>query len=53
MFERLEQIEARFQDLGQQMADPEVLAITRNIRRLRSSIASWSRWWTSFVSTAR
>ncbi len=25
MFERLEQIEARFQDLGQQMADPEVL----------------------------
>ncbi|MGB9145867.1 MAG: peptide chain release factor 1 [Acidobacteriaceae bacterium] len=26
MFERLEQIEARFQDLGQQMADPEVLS---------------------------
>jgi len=25
MFERLEQIEARFEDLGQQMADPEVL----------------------------
>jgi peptide chain release factor 1 len=25
MFERLEQIEARFQELGQQMADPEVL----------------------------
>jgi len=25
MFERLEQIEARFQDLGRQMADPEVL----------------------------
>ncbi len=26
MFERLEQIEARFQDLSQQMADPEVLS---------------------------
>ena len=26
MFERLEQIEARFQDLGNQMADPEVLS---------------------------
>lgn len=25
MFERLEQIEARYQDLSQQMADPEVL----------------------------
>ena len=26
MFERLEQIEARFQALGQQMAEPEVLS---------------------------
>ncbi len=53
MFERLEQIEARYEDLGQQLADPEVIADQQKYQKVAKQHRDLQAVVESFASTGR
>ena len=44
MFERLEQIAERYEDLGRQLGSDEIVNDHLAYQKLRNSIATWNRW---------
>ena len=54
MFDRLDQLEARYEELGRQLSDPKIVNDQENYRKVsQGSIAIWSRRSRSSASTAR
>jgi hypothetical protein len=45
--ERLDQAEARFNELSAKMTDPAVINDSDQYRKVPKHAANWRRWWTS------
>ena len=44
MLDRLQQIETRYEDLGRQLADPQLVTDQQKYHRPPKRIVTWSQW---------
>jgi protein subunit release factor A len=53
MFDRLDQLEARYEELGRQMSDPTLVNDQENFRKVAKAHRDLERWWRSSARIAR